>query len=63
MIYEEMQKQQIKMLENDNRLLAQEIEDYKERIDKAIQYLANCDWNNKDFAKIYDILMGVEKWK
>ena len=33
-------------------------EDYKSRCEKAIEYLANCDWNCKDFENLYDILGG-----
>ena len=35
-----------------------ELLDIKSRKDKAIEYLANCDWNCKDFEKLYDILGG-----
>lgn len=47
-MYEEMQKQQIKVLENDNRLLSQEIEDYRERINKVIKYIKENFCNNND---------------
>ena len=34
---------------------------YKSRIEKIIAHLGNCDWNNKDFEKIYDIAIGSDE--
>ena len=36
------------------------LEDYKSRIEKAIECLANCNWNDKNIIEIYDILNNGE---
>lgn len=52
---------------NDDELLISnamnyaEAQDYKKRIDKIIAHLGNCDWNNKDFEKLYDIATGSDE--
>ena len=33
----------------------------QQRLDKIIAHLGNCDWNNKDFEKIYDIATGSDE--
>ena len=46
--------------EEENKMYADLKDDYENRINDAIQYLASCDWNDKHYAKLYDILMGDE---
>lgn len=61
-MYEEMITYKNKLLENDNRLLSQEIEDYKERIAKAETLLnlimLNGETDLGDINAVLKILKG-----
>ena len=46
--------------EEENKMYADLKDDYENRINDTIQYLASCDWNDKHYVKIYDLLMGDE---
>ena len=56
MLYElhEEEHKEIERLNKENKELYESIE-------KAICYLANCDWNNKEFYDLYEILIGEDK--
>ena len=44
--------------EEENKMYADLKDDYENRINDVIKYLASCDWNDNHYVEIYDLLMG-----
>ena len=50
-----------KIIGLDSEMIYKDYYKLKQINEKIIEYLANCDWNNKDFENLYDIAIGGDE--